>query len=392
MPVDRLYRLALQLRAFAALSAVPAAAMAGTGGDGLAAALLLAAAVSAAESFLALVLGARAVTARTLLAVDLATFAALQSMAGSSFPVVYFAAGTAALVGIRRGPHSVPVVLALVLAVCALVNSAPARSVGLLVVVPPLVLAAGVAGAAARSVLLRAEHARRDLAAERDRLATAEERARLARELHDTLLSSLHGSALSARALADLLRDAGPAGGGAGVLAGQLADSLSLAAGQAREVVGGLRSVPGGPGFRLDHAVGAAVRTWAAGAGIRPDCRLTPWPLDGPADPGLRHEVLRVLAEALSNVARHAAGSAVVVVLAVRHDVGTDLITLSVRDDGAGFDPGAAPRPGHFGLVGMAERATRLGGRLQVLSASGRGTEVVLELAVPSAVPQGQAA
>lgn len=382
-----LYRLALQLRAFVALSAVPSAAVAGADSDGLTEALLVAAAVSSAQAGVALLRGPRAVGLRVLLPVDLVTFALLQSLAGGSFPVVYYAAGTAALVGLLRGMRSLPVTAALALAVCALVNAAPVPSVPLLAVVPPLFLAAGVAGAAARSAVDRAERIGRELVAERGRRAAVEERGRLARELHDTLLATLQGMHLSAQALHDLLApEAGPGRQRAAVLAGQLSDSLQLAGGQARDLLRGLR-VDAPPGDRLDEAVGAAVRRWSATSGTPVACRLTPWPPDGgPVEAGLRYEVLRVLAEALSNVDRHSGAGRVTVTLTAGRSV-----VLSVRDDGVGFDPRAPGRADRFGLLGMAERADRLGGALRIDSAPGAGTEVVLALdAAPDRVPVGR--
>ena len=386
-----LYRMALQLRAFVALSAVPSAAVAGAGGDGFTEALLLAAAVSVAQAGVALVWGPRAVGLRVLLVVDLVTFALLQSLAGASFPVVYYAAGTAALVGLLRGMRSLPVTAALALAVCALVNAAPVPSVPLLAVVPPLFLAAGAAGAAARAAVDRAERVGRELALQRDRVAAAEERARLAREMHDTLLATLQGLHLSAQALLPMLGpDTGPGRERAAGLAGQLADSLLVAGGQARDLLRGLRSGPDpAPVRRLDEEVSRAVRRWSAGTGIPVDCRLARWPADDlPVDPGLRHEVLRVLSEALSNVDRHSRAGRVTVALTA----GRRRLVLSVRDDGVGFDPCPGGSPGHYGLVGMAERADRLGGTLRVESAPGVGTDVVLDLRVRDGVRAGRPA
>jgi signal transduction histidine kinase len=85
----------------------------------------------------------------------------------------------------------------------------------------------------------------------------------------------------------------------------------------------------------------------------------------------------RLLQEALTNIARHAQASEVDVKLA--YDGVT--VTLSVADDGRGFDPEMRPREkslaGGIGLVGMRERFELLGGRVEIISVPGQGTQVV---------------
>jgi len=88
----------------------------------------------------------------------------------------------------------------------------------------------------------------------------------------------------------------------------------------------------------------------------------------------------RIAQEALNNALQHAQAQNIVV--CVRCD--REELTLSITDDGVGFT--LPPRPdlltqaGHFGLVGMRERATRLGGALQVRTAPGEGTQVTVRL------------
>jgi signal transduction histidine kinase len=99
----------------------------------------------------------------------------------------------------------------------------------------------------------------------------------------------------------------------------------------------------------------------------------------------VRHELVRILREALSNVDRHAGASAVQVRL-----TGSEAgLVLVVLDDGTGFnapfDLRALAALGHYGLVGMAERAARVAGDLRVLSQPGCGTEVAVR--VPLGVP-----
>jgi signal transduction histidine kinase len=83
--------------------------------------------------------------------------------------------------------------------------------------------------------------------------------------------------------------------------------------------------------------------------------------------------MLRVLQEALANVARHAGARRVWVTVSYMDDV----VTMDVRDDGAGFDPNAQrERSDGFGLTSMRQRIERAGGTLAVESASGEGTTV----------------
>ena len=91
----------------------------------------------------------------------------------------------------------------------------------------------------------------------------------------------------------------------------------------------------------------------------------------------LDKENLRIVAEALSNVAQHAEASQAWV-SAVQQAGGVEIV---VRDDGAGFAmDAAAPGAGHYGLVGMRERARLAGGELEVASTPGQGTVVRLFL------------
>jgi signal transduction histidine kinase len=86
--------------------------------------------------------------------------------------------------------------------------------------------------------------------------------------------------------------------------------------------------------------------------------------------------VFRVAQEALTNALKHADAGRLRVDLRF-----TDAaLTVEVGDDGRGFDPGATAAAGHFGIVGMRERAAQVGGSLAIRSAAGAGTEVVVTI------------
>ena len=93
--------------------------------------------------------------------------------------------------------------------------------------------------------------------------------------------------------------------------------------------------------------------------------------------PPLQEHVLRVIAEGVTNVVRHAQAQHVW----IRFTQEDEVQAIEVRDDGTGFDPGAeASRQGHYGLIGLRERAHLLGGRLEITSAPGAGTTMRFSL------------
>jgi signal transduction histidine kinase len=129
--------------------------------------------------------------------------------------------------------------------------------------------------------------------------------------------------------------------------------------------------------------VGDHVRRWAERTGVAAD--LTGGDVEG-GDPAARYELLAILKEALVNVERHADARRVRVELAE----GRGEVSVVVTDDGAGFatdDLDGLAEAGHFGLVGMRERAQRCGGDLLVASTPGEGTRV--EARVPAG-PSGR--
>ena len=105
--------------------------------------------------------------------------------------------------------------------------------------------------------------------------------------------------------------------------------------------------------------------------------------------PEVEVTLLRVAQEALANVAKHADASRAGVTLSYMEDV----VTLDVRDDGAGFalngSAGPGPADGGFGLIAMRQRVSRLAGQLEIESEPGSGTAVSASL---PAIPLGESA
>ena len=198
----------------------------------------------------------------------------------------------------------------------------------------------------------------------------ADERIRIARELHDTLLGGMTGIMMGLGAVAR--RERAPDARALEALYDQTRRTLV----EARQAVVAMRtSTDALPPLetRLREAAGRIF----ASTGI--DARVVPSGTPRPLPPDVDEQVLRVATEAMTNARAHAACRVVEVTCAY----GPRELTLRVRDDGRGFDPAVAGANGHYGLVGMRERAAAIGARLTVRSAPGAGTEVAL--VVPAA-------
>ena len=166
--------------------------------------------------------------------------------------------------------------------------------------------------------------------------------------MHDSVGKSLQGIALSASALA---LGAGRDPAGSQAAATQLAAAAKIAAAEARELIGDLRADD--LGAELHDAVAAVAHRWAQTTGVAIELELRPVH----ADADVRYELLAIANEALRNVERHARASTVRIALTTAGGH----VRLEVVDDGcglpAGHDPERLVGEGHFGLLGMSERA-----------------------------------
>jgi signal transduction histidine kinase len=199
-------------------------------------------------------------------------------------------------------------------------------------------------------------------------LATAEERDRLALELHDTLTQRLFSLRLTARTAA-ASDDPAVVGDLLATIGEQAAEALA----ELRTLILELRPADvetQGLEPALTNHVDLLRR--AHGMTIDLDVDLTVR-LDSRAE----RELLRVAQEALANAVRHAAASRI----AVRLVSDTAGVRLEVADDGVGFDPqDPRLRATRLGLTSMRHRARSLGGRMRIDSAPGKGTTVALEV------------
>jgi len=205
------------------------------------------------------------------------------------------------------------------------------------------------------------------LAEQSARLARAEERTRIAREIHDTLAQSLTAIALHLEGAARTM-EANPDRAKARV--GRALDVARAGLDEARRSVLNLRAAPGA-GTPLPEALAVLGRALTAETGVRVHVRTTGV---RPVPQRVEPELFRIAQEALTNVQRHAHATEVAITLSITPRA----VRLSIRDDGKGFAPRKVP-PGRLGLVGMRERAQLLGGTLRVAS-SRRGTTVTVSV------------
>ena len=206
-----------------------------------------------------------------------------------------------------------------------------------------------------------------------------EERARLAREIHDTLAQGFVSVLTQLEASAESMSDAPDEVMERVERATRIARaSLS----EARRSVQALRpeALDAAP---LPDAIGRVVARWSDDAGVGAGVTLTGRAVALP--PATEVTLLRATQEALANVARHAGATSVSVTLSYLGDA----VVLDVHDDGRGFDP-LAPRNGSgggFGLEALRQRVDDAGGYFGLESEPGGGTTVTVHIPVAAASP-----
>jgi signal transduction histidine kinase len=203
------------------------------------------------------------------------------------------------------------------------------------------------------------------------------ERERIARDLHDTLLQGMQGLVFKFQAAAERLpsidsnRD-------------RLEEALNLAdevLEDGRSKLAGLRGFSS-ESQELFAALTAVGQSLAADRSIKFHSESEGEPKV--LHPVVREEAYRIGAEALTNSVNHAKASSIE--LEIRY--GTAALSLLIRDDGIGIEESAlveTGRAGHFGLVGMRERAARISSHVEIFTRPGAGTEVRLRVAATMA-------
>ena len=208
--------------------------------------------------------------------------------------------------------------------------------------------------------------------------ASVAERTRIARELHDTLLQSLHGLLFRFQAARNMLpqrpEEAMKALDGA-------ITKTEQAIAESRNAIKDLRGVPAAQSDLAESltAMGQELsRSYEADDGS-PVFSVTVEGQPRPLSSTAQNEVFRMAHEVLMNSFHHAEARRIEA--EIRY--GRHFLRLRFRDDGKGIDPEilkVGERPGHWGLIGIRERAQRIGAKLDFWSEAGAGTEVQLTL------------
>ena len=204
------------------------------------------------------------------------------------------------------------------------------------------------------------------------RLAIVEERERIGRDLHDGVIQSIYAVGLTLEDVPDLMVE-DPAEASRRVE--RAIESLDQTIRDIRNFIFGLR-----PqlidGIELVEGLAALADEFRVNTMVDVELRAGP-DVDGmPLSPERKLEVLSVAREALSNIARHAKATRSEILVATAEE--SNGLTLTIVDNGTGFDPDAPRGLGHLGLANMDARMTGIGGTLAIESSPDRGTRIIV--------------
>jgi two-component system, NarL family, sensor kinase len=209
------------------------------------------------------------------------------------------------------------------------------------------------------------------------RAVAAEERNRLAREIHDTIAQGLAALTMQLETADALI------GTGQDVdarLGSTVSRALTLARATLDEARGSVLDLREAPldGRSLREALDVIAADARASGNVAISVEVTATrAADRSPPPAIERALFRIAQQAVANALRHASARRI----SVRLTQAADSVTLRIEDDGDGFDAGAVPAD-RFGLVGMRERARLLGGTLVIESAPGEGTAIDVRLPV----------
>jgi signal transduction histidine kinase len=215
----------------------------------------------------------------------------------------------------------------------------------------------------------------RQLAAHAEQIKEAE-RKRIAREIHDELAQNLLALKIEAEFLANRTRDRH---GRLHERAATTVRQIDTTIRSVRQIINDLR--PNVLDLGLNAAVDWQVAHFARRTGI--ECELVEDETEHHLDDHCATALFRILQESLNNVARHARATKVRIDLH-KH---ADMLTMTIRDNGVGMQPGSRTRNGSFGLVGIEERVGILGGSFSISSGPDTGTTIVVTIPLNGHVP-----
>jgi NarL family two-component system sensor histidine kinase YdfH len=222
----------------------------------------------------------------------------------------------------------------------------------------------------AQSLAAELDRANRQLseyAAQVEDLTIANERQRIARELHDTLSQGLAGLILQLEAADAHLSNKNSEKAQTIVTNAMAQARVTLA--DARHAIDDLRQSSRDD---LDSALRLEISRFTDATGI--PIRYHSDPTPGLPDP-LKETLIRTVAEALTNIANHANAQNVKINLRIK----AESLCVTIQDDGQGFDVSAIPS-GHYGILGIKERVRLVNGSLDIQSGNGKGTTLKIEI------------
>lgn len=204
-----------------------------------------------------------------------------------------------------------------------------------------------------------------------ENLAMEQERSRIAREIHDSLGHVLTALNLQLEGALKLWQS-NPARAEGFLKQAKTLGSTALQ--EVRRSVAAMRSDPlrGKP---LPEAIGVLVQEFQRATQIQPVCGIQ---LQTPVPPDLSLALYRVVQESLTNICKHAQATQVTITLKQQ---ATELC-LNIQDNGRGFE--SSQTPTGFGLQGIRERTTTLGGNLKILSAPDQGCQILVRFPLPT--------
>jgi signal transduction histidine kinase len=214
-----------------------------------------------------------------------------------------------------------------------------------------------------------------------DRLAALRvvaERERIGRDLHDGVIQRLYAIGLSLEDVEATLEEQPEE---ALRRVDRAIDGIHRSIADIREFILGLR--PGLSGGDFAHGLVALADELRLTSAIDVDVRMPDDERLSTLSAAAGGELLHLIREALSNVARHARATQVRIVVTTLPDE----TAIEIADNGVGFDPAAIAPEGHHGLINLRERAMAAGGRLEMDSRPGSGTRLIVHLPATSEAP-----
>jgi signal transduction histidine kinase/ligand-binding sensor domain-containing protein len=225
---------------------------------------------------------------------------------------------------------------------------------------PLVLIALAITGWLAYQIHIRRLRERYDL--------IVSERSRIARELHDTLIQGFSGITMALQALSTRVKTPEEKS----TLQDIIADAATCLR-ETRQSVAGLRAVATTQ-TGLAGAISRAVREITETKDLKTELKLESASRELP--PEMEYQVLRIVREAVNNAVKHADASQ----LEVSLHYNPENLVIRVKDDGTGFTKDVNPGPGHYGIIGMKERASQIGATIDLVTQPGSGTAITLTL------------